>query len=458
MHPERPSEVTGVPQLPGGVEADGVRGRRKVRTLLLGLIFLLGACGEPSSPASQTALAPLAGSKSAKRGIAYDLASAADLAALAPGVSWWYNWSPSVNGGVPTDYNARYGVDFYPMLWNGAFDTADAVRRIRANPQAQYLLVMNEPNLTDQANLTPAQAADIWPRYEGVARETGVKIVGPQMTWGTLPGYNDPVVWLDAFYAAYRNKNGGRDPQIDFLGFHWYDYGLAGQLDRLKKYGKPFWVTEFANWHSQPDGAQIDTVAKQKAQMAELVATLEARPDVFRYAWFTGRWPNDVHFTSLLGASGQLTELGRYYLSLPYNGSSSEGDTCGTANLAQGKPSRAFSTESSGTPASAAFDGNTSTRWSSVFSDPQWLQVDLGSPQRVCGVTLQWEAAYGKTFEVQVSNDAATWTPVYSTSSGTGGTQTLKVSGSGRYVRLYGTQRATGYGYSLFEFKVYGAP
>jgi hypothetical protein len=147
---------------------------------------------------------------------------------------------------------------------------------------------------------------------------TGVKIVGPAITSGTMPGYADPVVWLDAFYAAYRAANNNRDPQIDYLAFHWYDDGLNQQLDRLTKYGKPFWVTEFANWHSQDGGAQIDTAAKQEARMVDMVATCESRSDVFRYAWFTGRWDDDVHFTSLLAGPGELTELGRLYLSLSY--------------------------------------------------------------------------------------------------------------------------------------------
>jgi len=102
----------------------------------------------------------------------------------------------------------------------------------------KYLLVLNEPSLTSQANLTPQQAAQLWPQYEAVAANTAVKIVGPAITWGTMPGYRDPVQWLDAFYAAYQSANDGRDPQIDYLAFRWYDYGLSGQLDRLTKYNK----------------------------------------------------------------------------------------------------------------------------------------------------------------------------------------------------------------------------
>jgi len=274
----------------------------------------------PAAPAPGPAPAPAPATKSAKRGIAYDLAAAADLQALSAGVSWWYDWGLRPSSGAPSDYTTRYAMDFQPMLWNGNFDATDVETYLHAHPEVKHLLLLNEPNLTDQSNQTPQQAAALWPRYEAIAAHTGVKLVGPAMTWGTMSGYADPVAWLDDFYAAYRAANGNRDPQIDVIAFHWYDYGLAAQLDRLLKYGKPFWVTEFANWHGQTDGAQIDTLAKQKDQMREMVAVCEQRADVLRYAWFTGRWSPDPHFTSLLGGGGTLTELGQYYLSLPFGG------------------------------------------------------------------------------------------------------------------------------------------
>ncbi|MFF0119805.1 discoidin domain-containing protein [Micromonospora arida] len=124
--------------------------------------------------------------------------------------------------------------------------------------------------------------------------------------------------------------------------------------------------------------------------------------------------------------------------------------------LSQGRSTTASSTENAGTPAAAAVDGNTGTRWSSAFSDPQWLQVDLGARATITQVTLAWEAAYGRAFQLQTSDNGSTWTTIYSTTTGTGGTQNLAVSGAGRYVRMYGTARGTGYGYSLWEFQVYG--
>jgi beta-glucosidase len=118
-------------------------------------------------------------------------------------------------------------------------------------------------------------------------------------------------------------------------------------------------------------------------------------------------------------------------------------------------PTTASSIQESSTPAADATDGNTGTRWSSAASDPQWLEVDLGSSQQICGVSLNWETAYATGFQIQTSPDGTTWTSIYTTTTGTGGVQPLTVSGTGRYIRMYGTARATQYGYSLWEFDVY---
>jgi hypothetical protein len=128
---------------------------------------------------------------------------------------------------------------------------------------------------------------------------------------------------------------------------------------------------------------------------------------------------------------------------------------CGTTNAAQGKPALASTQEGADVAASKAVDGDAGTRWSSEFSDPQWLRVDLGGSQTICQVVLQWEGAYAKAYKIQTSADGTTWTDIHSTTTGAGGTETLTVSGSGRYIRMYGTTRAGGYGYSLYEFKVF---
>jgi exo-beta-1,3-glucanase (GH17 family) len=125
--------------------------------------------------------------------------------------------------------------------------------------------------------------------------------------------------------------------------------------------------------------------------------------------------------------------------------------------LSQGKPALASTQEGEAWAAANAFDGDTGTRWSSTFSDPQWIRVDLGAVTPISRVVLQWEGAYGKSYEIQTSTDGSSWTTIHAKSNGAGGTESINATGSGRYVRLNLTARGTGYGYSLWEFQVFGA-
>ncbi|WP_255205817.1 beta-1,3-glucanase family protein [Actinomadura sp. BRA 177] len=143
--------------------------------------------------------------------------------------------------------------------------------------------------------------------------------------------------------------------------------------------------------------------------------------------------------------------------SLALTAASANAAACGTSDAALNRPATASSSENASFPASNAVDGNSGTRWSSAFSDPQWLQVDLGTSQDICQVVLNWEAAYGKAFQIQTSNNASNWTTIYSTTNATGGNQTLNITGNGRYIRMYGTARATQWGYSLFGMAVHTA-
>ncbi|GAB3881782.1 hypothetical protein GCM10029964_038450 [Kibdelosporangium lantanae] len=83
--------------------------------------------------------------------------------------------------------------------------------------------------------------------------------------------------------------------------------------------------------------------------------------------------------------------------------------------------------------------------------------MDLGRSTTFNHVQLVWEAAYGKAYEIQVSDNGSNWRPVYATTTGDGGVDDIQVTGTGRYVRMAGSQRGTGWGYSLYEFGVYTA-
>lgn len=125
-------------------------------------------------------------------------------------------------------------------------------------------------------------------------------------------------------------------------------------------------------------------------------------------------------------------------------------------NLALNKASTASTIENGGTPASAAFDGNASTRWASAFEGSAWLQVDLGASRKLTKVVLEWEAAYAKAYTIQISADGANWQTVYTTANGDGGKDEITFAAvDARYIKMNGTDRATPYGYSLYEFQAF---
>jgi hypothetical protein len=115
----------------------------------------------------------------------------------------------------------------------------------------------------------------------------------------------------------------------------------------------------------------------------------------------------------------------------------------------------ASSQESATLGAANAVDGSTATRWSSAFSDPQWLRLDLGAVKPINRVVLRWEAAYSSSYDIELSSDGVAYSKVYADTAGNGGVDDLALAGSARYVRLNSYKRATPYGNSLWEVEVY---
>jgi hypothetical protein len=106
--------------------------------------------------------------------------------------------------------------------------------------------------------------------------------------------------------------------------------------------------------------------------------------------------------------------------------------------------------------ADKAIDGSMSTRWSSRFSDPQWISIDMSMTETISRVVLYWEAAYGKNYQIHVSEDGETWYTAFITDTGDGLTDVITFDPvSVRHVRMYGILRGTEWGYSLWEFEVY---
>jgi hypothetical protein len=124
-------------------------------------------------------------------------------------------------------------------------------------------------------------------------------------------------------------------------------------------------------------------------------------------------------------------------------------------NIALHKIVSVSSTESSSYAGSFAVDGNYSSRWSSQFSDPQTITIDLGQVEHFNQIKIFWETAFGKEYIIETSSDGVNWTKIIDQKNGYGGIEKWNVNEDSRYIRLIGTKRATEWGYSIYEFEVY---
>ena len=136
--------------------------------------------------------------------------------------------------------------------------------------------------------------------------------------------------------------------------------------------------------------------------------------------------------------------------------------TVSAQNIALQKTVSVSSTESATHPGNLAVDGDMTTRWASDRSDPQFIVIDLGEKYTIDRVVIFWEAAFSVHYQLQLSNNGQQWDTVATVTNGDGGNDTLTFTPQlARYVRMYGLQRTTiggvQYGYSIYEFEVYGS-
>lgn len=238
-----------------------------------------------------------------KRGIAWPGNSLTN-AEVSSQLTWWYGWSLSVQG-------VGAGLEFTPMISGGGHNATEDSKAIRQD--AKYLLGYNEPNFFEQSNMSAAQAAADWHTVEAVAKAHNLKIVSPAVNFcgddknKTGPCHDtNPVHYLQTFFEACQGC------QVDYVAVHWYNCdgaSLKSYLDMFKQFNKPIWLTEFACAYGGDT-----SVAGQEKYMREAIPILEARSDVFRYAWFSA---DPIPNARLLNADGSPTALGKIYLSLP---------------------------------------------------------------------------------------------------------------------------------------------
>lgn len=281
----------------------------------IGLILLCSACEPTNVPEEGGKEAGTESmSKSAKRGVAFNFQIDTDLPLLSPFISWDYNWGVTTSSVSSTWFDVN-GIDYCPMIWNGSYLSDINKERVRAyaqnHPATKFLLGFNEPNLTDQAHMTPQQAAALWPEVAALAEETNLLLVSPAMNYGTLEDYYDPIKWLDEFFAQPNISLS----DIHAISVHCYmpdATSLINYINRFAKYGKPIWLTEFCAWENN-----INSPEKQIAYMCEALNYLEQSPLVERYAWFIPRYKTEGTYPYMQLINNQkpagLTEAGKVY-------------------------------------------------------------------------------------------------------------------------------------------------
>lgn len=345
-----------------------------------------------------------------------------------------------------------------------------------------HILTPGDPNYnTDRAKTFFTDIANTYKNYNNVLYEICNEPNG--VTWATIKNYADQIIpliraidddavicvgtrgWSSLGLSESSNSQEILNNPLTYsnvmYSFHFYakshqDYylnHLDWASDRL-----PIFVTEFGTQESTGDGANDLTMSQRYMDLCKSK----------KISWTNWNY-SDNPYSGAVWNSGtcagntwttpQLKEAGVFIRNNMRTaddfGSSNNGN-----NIALGKTVTVSSTESSTTSlvAANAVDGNPATRWGSeLYSDPQWITVDLGNTYSIAEVKINWEAAYGKNFLVQVSADNSTWTTLKDVQGNTSlSNDYTGLSGTGRYIRIYGTARGTTYGYSIYELEVYG--
>jgi hypothetical protein len=216
------------------------------------------------------------------------------------------------------------------------------------------------------------------------------------------------------------------------------------RIDYVRIYAKEIPGTYFLV--TAADNGRIAATPKDARYKDGAVVTLQAFPSI---GYQFSRWSGDAEGTD---NPARVTMNAHKNVTAHF-----AADPNAPALLSKGRPVTASSVEKAGVDPKNAVDGDRSTRWASAFTDFEWITVDLGEPHPIQAVRLDWENAYGRDYKIDVSDDAKNWRNIHSKTGGRGGTEEIiGVNATGRYVRLTGLQRATEWGFSLWEFGIYG--
>ena len=220
------------------------------------------------------------------------------------GASWYYDW-----GATPNGIAAPAGASFVPMIWGASSVTTTTLGE--ASHEGHVLLGFNEPDMSGQANMTVAQALNLWPKLMA----TGMTLGSPAVAYDAAT----PGGWLDQFMAGAK----ARGYRVNFITVHWYggDFRTGPAVQQLEsylqaiyaRYHLPIWITEFALTSYAGSTPSFPAEAQQAAFMTAAARMLDGLSYVERYAWFALPTSAGSGTTGLFTTGPAATAVGRAF-------------------------------------------------------------------------------------------------------------------------------------------------
>jgi hypothetical protein len=240
------------------------------------------------------------------------IASSWPLFNAASSTSWAYSWGRQTAATFPF---IGPNQTFHPMQWSGNMNHGLSVgpmeylrRELNGSPKPVHVMGFNEPDKTEQGNVTVDNAIALWPRLESL----GMPLVAPA-----------PANMFGGWYEDFKAKADARGLRYDYTPVHWYSSpDLTNAINHLQNvyntYGRPVWLTEFGpiSWSGSGNWTKKDNYNF----LAEFMWHAESLPWLKKYSLFqfeVGResgtdGPNAPRGNSR-NADGSLTAFGELY-------------------------------------------------------------------------------------------------------------------------------------------------
>jgi hypothetical protein len=204
--------------------------------------------------------------------------------------TWRYNWSAS---GSTTN-----NIEFVPIRHNSGWPSFETINALE---DVTHLLGFNEPDHSEQADMTVSEAIAQWPYL----LQSGLRLGSPACT---------DFSWLYAFMDSCEARN----YRVDYVAVHayWGSKSYANWYNDLKtiheKTGRPIWITEWnngANWTTE--SWPTDSLARLQQQLTRIkgiLQVLDTAHFIERYAIYN--WVEDKRAMVI---DGNVTPAGEYY-------------------------------------------------------------------------------------------------------------------------------------------------